>query len=317
MASKSLNKYRIWCITEQSFVYIWDDILPTKCPNNESHEIDIEQIGTVDRLSKNDVSVSDIRDELDRPFVRTDSRDDHDTTYFTTKGDTWTSVSGYVLQEPIATSSSSSGTETNFTLPHKEVRNVVVRVDGIEVDDFSIDYTELDSIGNKAESYCRGVITPTGNPWPGGVLIDCDYDYAEIGSDSDNEMKFDFTVEDSPKSITLGYCDPIHIKDGVVFYDGGEVDSTLNVYIICPAGNYYKDNNGNYAYAFTDITIAYYVVDQMLLGSAPMGIYFDVEARSTAIPNNYKVKIVIDKGSSTTLKGCVRLEINRQRTTIL
>ena len=29
------------------------------------------------------------------------------------------------------------------------------------------------------------------------------------------------------------------------------------------------------------------------------------------------VKVVVDKGSSTTLKGCLRLEINRQRTIIL
>lgn len=317
MASQTLNKYRIWCVTEQIFVYIWGDVLPTKCPNNESHEIDSEQIGTVDRLSKNDVNVSSIKDELDRPYVRAESRDDHDTTYFTTRGDKWTSVIGEVVRSGASSSSAGqeAGSETEFYLDNKEVRNVAIYVGEDEIENFSIDVSEFED-NNKATHFSTGKITFDVAP-PDGVEITADYEYATISGDSDNSLEFDFESDESPKTIDIGFCDPAHIKDGVVFYQNGELDSKMNVYVICPEGNYYKNNNGGYAYASTDTIIAHYVVEQPLLGTAEMGVYFDVEARSTAVPNNYKIRVTIDKGSATTLKGCVRLEINRQRTVIL
>ncbi|MFA7219108.1 MAG: hypothetical protein WC119_01090 [Synergistaceae bacterium] len=141
--------------------------------------------------------------------------------------------------------------------------------------------------------------------------------YASIGADVENELSFDFSVDESPKTIYVDWCDPIHIKDGVVYFSGGTMDSHIDIWMVCPQGQYYLDNNGNPAYAHTETPIAYYVINQIMAGDAEMGIYFDVEARSTAIPNNYKLKVVINKGSATELRGCLRLEINRQRTVIL
>ena len=35
-----VNKYRIWCVTENAYVYGWSETEPTTCPNNTSHTID-------------------------------------------------------------------------------------------------------------------------------------------------------------------------------------------------------------------------------------------------------------------------------------
>lgn len=259
-------------------------------------------------LPCNDVTkVSPVLDELERPFVRVDSRDDHDTTVFTVNGDKWTTVTG----ESVGTG---DGSTTVFYLDHKEVRSVVVYLDGTETETFTVDYSAFEN-NNKAVHFSRGRITFSEAP-ANGVAITADYQYATIGGEEDL-LIFDFSTDTSPKTIWLEHCDPVHIKDGVVFYQNGELDSKLNVYIVCPAGNYYYDNNDTPAYASEDTDIMHYVFNQVLSGSAEMGVYFDVEARSKAVPKNYKVKMVIDKGSATSLKGSIRLEINRERTVII
>ena len=57
----NLYKYRVWCITESSWVNTWGTEEPTTCPNNESHTIDSdkivvtqkkEDVGPVDRSGK-------------------------------------------------------------------------------------------------------------------------------------------------------------------------------------------------------------------------------------------------------------------------
>jgi hypothetical protein len=49
-----LIKYRIYCITDQKFEYIWledDKPKPTKCPNNPTHEINLNSI-TIDETTE-------------------------------------------------------------------------------------------------------------------------------------------------------------------------------------------------------------------------------------------------------------------------
>ena len=253
--------------------------------------------------------ISEHVDEMNRTFVRVDSRDKHDSTYFTTRGDKWIAVTG----EAVGTG---DGSETVFNLDNKEIRNLTVYVDGVEETGISLDNSEYVD-NNYSSHFCRGVITFDTAPG-NGLAITADYEYAQIGGDTDSDLTFDFGADGSnPKTYYLQFADPVHIKDGVCFYQSGELDSRLNVYVVCPAGQYYFDNNGAPALAAAEVVLAHYVVDQPLMGDAPMGVYFDVEARSKAIPSNYKLKVTVDKGSSTTLKGCLRLEINRERTMIL
>lgn len=54
----SINKYRLYCNTESSYVYTWNDISPLKCPNNETHSIDETTITIVDRVSVDTVRIN-------------------------------------------------------------------------------------------------------------------------------------------------------------------------------------------------------------------------------------------------------------------
>lgn len=44
----NLYKYRIFCVTEQAFVYTWSDVTPTVCPNNNTHTIDPSTITIIE-----------------------------------------------------------------------------------------------------------------------------------------------------------------------------------------------------------------------------------------------------------------------------
>lgn len=305
-----VNKYRIWCETEAAYVYEWAEAEPLDCPNDSAHSIDVTKTVIDEVVGDDSVDISETRDELNRPYIRVDSRDDHDTTYFITRGDSWTAVVG----EAVGTG---DGATKIFSLDHKEVRNLTAKLDGVNVASSNVSADVSTFIdGNKNLHWADGEITFDTAP-SNASSITVDYEYAFIGDDSVNEISFDFSTDSSPKTIYVEWCDPIHIKDGVVYFSGGAMDSKIDVWMVCPQGKYYLDNNRNPAYAFSEVPIAYYVVNQIMSGDAEAGIHFDVESRSTAIPNGYKLKAVINKGSSNILKGCLRVEINRERTVIL
>ncbi len=46
----SINKYRIYCITESNYFYTWSQTLPTVCPNNNGHSINSSATTIVDIL---------------------------------------------------------------------------------------------------------------------------------------------------------------------------------------------------------------------------------------------------------------------------
>jgi hypothetical protein len=247
-------------------------------------------------------------DELKRPFVRAESRDEHDTTYFTVRGDEFISVSG----ENVGTG---DGVLSAFYLDNKEVSNVVMYLDSTPTTAFTVDYsTFIDN--NAASHFSRGLVTFNAPPSE-GVEITADYTYAVIGTSPEDNLTFTFSATGQEKIVYVHFCDPAHIKDGVTFFRNGEIDSILNAYVVCPAGGYYLDNNSVPQYAFTETVLQHYVIDQILMGDAEMGVYFDVEARSRAMPVGYKLKFVISNGSAANLQGVVRLEINRERTSII
>lgn len=55
----TLNKYRFFCQTEGTYVYVWSDVLPTKCPNNTSDTIDSSSISIVEKLDTKEVKVKE------------------------------------------------------------------------------------------------------------------------------------------------------------------------------------------------------------------------------------------------------------------
>lgn len=55
-----VNYFRYYCNTESNYVYKWDTVNPSQCPNNNTHTIDSNSITIIDTVKTNDVSIIDI-----------------------------------------------------------------------------------------------------------------------------------------------------------------------------------------------------------------------------------------------------------------
>lgn len=53
----TVNKYRIFCTTENSYVYTWGTAPPTTCPNNNTHTVDLESVTLIDSVSEDTISL--------------------------------------------------------------------------------------------------------------------------------------------------------------------------------------------------------------------------------------------------------------------
>jgi hypothetical protein len=55
-----VNYYRLYCQTESNYVYKWDTIIPSKCPNNNTHTVDSNTVTIIDTVNTTNVSMIDI-----------------------------------------------------------------------------------------------------------------------------------------------------------------------------------------------------------------------------------------------------------------
>lgn len=78
----TLNKYRVWCNTENMYYEIWGEIEPVACPNNSGHEIDSTKISIVDTLTEEEV-----RDPSGKLRIHQTSRPIGTKIHFTSRGD--------------------------------------------------------------------------------------------------------------------------------------------------------------------------------------------------------------------------------------
>lgn len=53
----SVNKYQVYCTTENKYYCVWNDATPTVCPNNADHAIDSNSISIVDTITDTDVNI--------------------------------------------------------------------------------------------------------------------------------------------------------------------------------------------------------------------------------------------------------------------
>lgn len=54
----SVIRYEIFCVTEQTFVQSWGITPPTKCPNDTSHEINLDSVNRVGSVSEDKVTIN-------------------------------------------------------------------------------------------------------------------------------------------------------------------------------------------------------------------------------------------------------------------
>lgn len=153
--------------------------------------------------------------------------------------------------------------------------------------------------------------------------------------DSDTEigkgkiLSWDFSNNDDLVSMPLGsdlkrkrieckFMDSVYVKEGTLYFHNAPKGCYLDFYIVCPNGQYYKDNNGNIHQATEDTIVTHYVIYHLLQGTVPMGDELNTESCSDEIPNNYKLWLEITTlDSDNQSNGNAEIEVYRKRTVIL
>jgi hypothetical protein len=53
----TINKYRFFCESENTYKTIWSDVDPTKCPDDTSHQINLDSITIINNITETDVRI--------------------------------------------------------------------------------------------------------------------------------------------------------------------------------------------------------------------------------------------------------------------
>lgn len=120
------------------------------------------------------------------------------------------------------------------------------------------------------------------------------------------------------KRIEFSFIDAINIKEGSIYYQNAPKGCYLDLKVVCPAGNYYLDNNKEVQLATEDTVIECFVNKHFIYGNCSLGDELNSEAASEEIPITYKYWIEITTpDTDITSFGHASLEIFRKRTVVL
>lgn len=160
---------------------------------------------------------------------------------------------------------------------------------------------------------------------------------------SNNENDYDFenpTIENPPpvasgfkaKKINIWFNELVYLKDGAMYFQNADFNTSVYMYITVPPGNYYPNAAGPipasslglpgdqmYAYATNDVLYACYVNDHHMMGDCTMGDELNAEgAQIDPIPIGwYITSFIICPEDNTTFKGSASLEMYRPHTVVL
>ncbi|MBN1467739.1 MAG: hypothetical protein JW924_03355 [Fusobacteriaceae bacterium] len=151
---------------------------------------------------------------------------------------------------------------------------------------------------------------------------------SDTGIGEGKELRWDFSNDDDDitpsgvnykkKRIVFKFSDSVYVKEGAVYFLTAKKGSYIDLHIVCPAGQYYLDNNGTPHLAEEDTAISHYVISHWLLGDCPMGDELNTESCSVEIPSIYKfwLDIIVPEDDNISC-GHISLELYRKRTVIL
>ena len=148
------------------------------------------------------------------------------------------------------------------------------------------------------------------------------------------------TVENGPtlasgfkgKLMHGSYNDPVHMKDGAMYFLDATYGSYMSMYITVPSGNFYPNISGTYpasalglsgdvmyAYATNDVFYICYVNRHFMLGDCPMGDELNAEGTTiTPVPVGWYISgLVVTEEDNNTFKGHGSLEMYRRNTVVL
>ncbi|RKZ36307.1 MAG: hypothetical protein DRQ49_18145 [Gammaproteobacteria bacterium] len=120
------------------------------------------------------------------------------------------------------------------------------------------------------------------------------------------------------KQIDFQFIDSTWIKEGTIYFHGAKKGSYVDLFVVCPGGEYYIANDGTPTLATGDTVVEHFCNKLFIQGDCPMGDELNTESCSQEIPSTYKYRIEITvPDSDTDSNGYCNLELYRKRTVIL
>jgi hypothetical protein len=146
-----------------------------------------------------------------------------------------------------------------------------------------------------------------------------------IGGGTDLKWDFSNSTNDvtaptnfKRKRIEFRFIDGIRVKEGTIYWKDKLFGSYIDLFVICPSGQYYLDNTGTPQLADEDTIIDHFVNHHFIMDTCIMGDELNTEAASLEIPSAYKFRLEITVPDSDNIsKGYVSIEIYRRRTVVL
>lgn len=95
------------------------------------------------------------------------------------------------------------------------------------------------------------------------------------------------------KLLKFDFSEDVYIRGGILVYKYCLNDSYVDMWVVCPNGQYYKKNDGSIALATADTKIAHWAIELPMIGDSGPGELIDSGTASEPIPNNYEVWLQI------------------------
>lgn len=148
------------------------------------------------------------------------------------------------------------------------------------------------------------------------------YDFSnddDIVIDDSSSLYLPLAVGFKRKRLRIRFNDYVYIKEGAWYYFDAIKGSYVDMSVICPTGQYYKDREGNIKLATSNIYYSNYVSHHFFCRTCAMGDEMNAETcQENALPPTWELWIEITvPESDTTSFGWGSVELYRKRTVLL
>ena len=142
-----------------------------------------------------------------------------------------------------------------------------------------------------------------------------------VSSDSTSLILFNNPLPSGHKRklLRIKFNDPVYIKEGSLYFYDAPFGFYVDMSVVCPINNYYRDRSGQIQLATNNVVVSHYVNHYRVCGTCTCGHTMLAETcQELAIPTNYEVwaeiTTLIDDNIS---KGFGCFTLYRGRTAIL
>jgi len=118
------------------------------------------------------------------------------------------------------------------------------------------------------------------------------------------------------KRLIRSFNDDIYLKEGAIYFSDAVKGTFLDLFFICPEGEYYYDKDEQLYLAQNEIVVSHYLAHHMIFGTCNFGDELNAEGcQECALPPNYKIYCDITVPESDVSSfGFASIELYRWKT---